>query len=127
MRKLLLLGLFSTLLISCNKKKYKPYLGVYDCTVTEHLDSVGTTYSWDTTYTEQQELSEHNSKEMIFRDLTIPYKYIDNEGFYEASHLVPGLVWGRQITLTGDSINYYHHEAGTQFFWYIRYTGRLVN
>lgn len=113
------------ILVGCNKKKYQPYLGVYDCTVTEHFDSTG--YNFDTVYTASEELKEINQKEMQFLELTIPYKYINDEGFYEATQLVQGLVWGRQITLAGDSLHYYHHEATSNAFWYIRYTGRLAN
>ena len=125
MKKLLPICILACISLACKKKDYQPYLGTYNCTVEEHLDSTG--YNFDTTYTATESLTEINSKEKLFRDLTIPYKYIDDNGFYEASQLVPGLAWGRQITLDGDSLHYYHHEVSNNAFWYIRYTGTLSN
>ena len=124
MKYFLILSCLLTL-ISCRKKEFSPYTGTYNCVVEEHLDSTG--FNWDSTYTATEELIEINKKEMQFKELTIPYKYIDNNGKYEATHLIQGLAWGRQITLAGDSLVYFHHEAQSDQFWSIRYTGTLVD
>ena len=112
------------LLFSCQKKKYKPYIGSYSCEVTEHLDSTG--FAFDSTYTAIEELISKDSKNMQFIDLPIPYKYISSEGYFADENFVSGFIWGRQITLRNDSVIYYHHEATSEMNWYIRYKGKKI-
>jgi len=116
---------FIALLIgACRKKTYKPYIGIYDCQVTEHIDSVGKIYSWDSVYQETNEIFELDYKNMQFRDLPIPYKYIQKNGEYITGHFVTGVYWGREITLRNDSLYYFHYEGTSDFFWTIRYAGK---
>ncbi len=122
--KYLFLLLFFVTLLSCRKKEYKPYLGTYTCQITEHLDSTHNGFEWDSTYTENEELFELDGKNMQFRDLPVPYKYIQDNGEYKASHFVTGIYWGREITLRNDSLYFYHYEGTSAGFWSIRYRGK---
>lgn len=109
---------------SCQKKKYKPFIGSYSGEVSEHLDSTG--YNFDTTYVSIEDLISKDSKNMQFRDLPIPYKYISSEGYFADENFITGLIWGRQITLKNDSVIYYHHEATTDMNWYFRFKGKKL-
>ncbi len=81
-------------------------MGNYNCKVTYHDDSTNSDYTKDTTYSEIKELIELDSKTIQFRDLPIPYKYIQKNGAYKTGHFVPGVYWGREITLRDDSLFY---------------------
>ncbi len=86
-----------TLFFSCRKKKYEPYIGTYLCLVTEYLDSTHNTFNWDTTYTTNADLIDLDVKNMQFRDLPVPYKYIQDNGEYKTGYFVSGIFWGREI------------------------------
>ncbi|MEO9531508.1 MAG: hypothetical protein ABJG68_14485 [Crocinitomicaceae bacterium] len=112
------------ILSACQKKKYKTYIGSYNCEITEHLDSNG--YFFDTTYTGIEDITSKDSKHMQFRDLPVPYKYISSSGYFADENFVTGLIWGRQITLRNDSVIYYHHESTSDMNWHIRYKGKKI-
>lgn len=114
---LILLSLF----FSCKKKKFEPYIGIYNCEVSEHLDS--NNYSFDTIYYKTIELLEVDSKTMQFLELPIPYKFIDLEGNYETSNLLNGIYWGRNIGLRNDSVDFFHYEGSANKYWSIKYKG----
>ena len=119
-RTILLVVLIS---FSCQKKKYRPYIGTYEGVYTEHLDS--TNFVFDTTYASNEQLIEEDNKHLKFRDLPIPYKYID-DGYFADENFFTGIIWGRQITLRNDSVIYYHHESTADFNWYIRFRGKRI-
>jgi hypothetical protein len=125
MRLLLLICFTFFMLTACKKQTYKPYIGSYDCEVHILKDSLGVNVR-DTMYQEVVQLSEKDSRNMQFKELEIPYKYIDDNGFYEASHLVIGAIWGRQITFKGDSITYYHYESDNNQYWSATYSGKKM-
>ena len=127
MIKLSLYPLFALLITgmtSCQKDKYSPYIGEYDCSVSVHFDSVG--INVDSSYTELAEIYEVDSKTIQFKDLPIPYKFIREGGHFEDENFVSGLIWGRQITLRNDSLIYFHHESGGDFSWWMRYKGKRL-
>ena len=116
---LILLSFFS----SCKKKKYESYLGSYECQVSQHLDSTGNGYNFDTVYTETVQLYDVDDKTIQFLDLPIPYKYIDSNGDYKTSNWESGIYWGREIGLRNDSVNFFHYEGSAEKYWSIRYRG----
>ena len=113
--------------VSCQKKKYKPYIGNYDCKVIHQIDSLNSGYFFDTTYVQVAQITELDAKNIQFRDLPIPYKYIQESGLYETGHFVPGIYWGREITLRNDSLIYYHYEGTSEYLWSLRYYGRRID
>ncbi|NOQ72580.1 MAG: hypothetical protein GQ574_11290 [Crocinitomix sp.] len=124
--KYLLPLLILTLLFSCRKQEYKPYIGNYNCQITEHLDSTHNGFVWDSIYTENEVIIELDSKNMQFRDLPIPYKYIQDNGEYKNGHFLTGIYWGREIILKNDSLYFYHYEGTAAGFWSIRYAGKRI-
>jgi len=121
MRIVTTLLLSLVLLSACQKKKYSPYIGTYDGIFTEHLDS--NNFVFDTIYSSTESVIEKDNKHLQFRDLPIPYKFIDN-GYYADENFFTGIIWGRQINLRNDSVIYYHHESTAAFNWYIRFEGK---
>lgn len=122
--KLFLIILIGLSIISCQKKKYAPYIGSYEGELTEHLDS--NNYLFDTVYTSVEDVIELDNKNMQFRDLPIPYKFIDKNGYFADENFFTGIIWGRQITLRNDSVIYYHHESTADFNWYLRFRGKRL-
>jgi hypothetical protein len=92
--------------------------------VTYHLDSTGAFI--DTTYNEVVPLNELDEKHMQFRDLPITYKYINNDGYFADDNFITGTIWGRQITLKGDSLTYLHHESDANVTWSIKFEGTKI-
>ena len=115
-----------TLFFSCRKKKYEPYIGTYLCLVTEYLDSTHNTFNWDTTYTTNADLIDLDVKNLQFRDLPVPYKYIQDNGEYKTSYFVSGIFWGREIILPNDSLYYFHYEGTAAGYWSISYAGKRI-